>query len=101
MALIDFELASKNPAAEVKKYKTEKNKKPIYLEEEDLSESLKYIERRYKNRNIVIFLLMAYCGLRVGEAHRLNLKDLKKLEERLKCLGKVESGMRYLYQTYY
>ncbi|MEW4425880.1 tyrosine-type recombinase/integrase [Paenibacillus pabuli] len=88
MALIDFELASKNPAAEVKKSKTEKNKKPIYLEEEDLSESLKYIEGRYKNRNIAIFLLMAYCGLRVGEVHRLNLKDLKKTRGTIEVFGK-------------
>lgn len=88
MALIDFELASKNPAAEVKKSKTEKNRKPIYLEEEDLSESLKYIEGRYKNRNIAIFLLMAYCGLRVGEVHRLNLKDLKKNRGTIEVFGK-------------
>lgn len=88
MALIDFELVSKNPAAEVKKSKTEKNKKPIYLEEEDLSESLKYIEGRYKNRNIAIFLLMAYCGLRVGEVNRLNLKDLKKNRGTIEVFGK-------------
>lgn len=36
-----------------------KNQKPIYLDEKDLSESLKYIEGHYKNRNIAIFLLKA------------------------------------------
>ncbi|WP_338709171.1 tyrosine-type recombinase/integrase [Paenibacillus amylolyticus] len=87
-ALMDFELASKNPAAEVKKSKTEKNKKPVYLEEEDLTESLKFIEGRYRNRNIAIFLLMAYCGLRVGEVHRLNLKDLKKTKGVIEVFGK-------------
>ncbi|SDM30706.1 integrase/recombinase XerD [Paenibacillus sp. OK060] len=87
-ALMDFELASKNPAAEVKKSKTEKNKKPVYLEEEDLTESLKYIDGRYRNRNIAIFLLMAYCGLRVGEVHRLNLKDLKKTKGVIEVFGK-------------
>ncbi|MDR6726158.1 site-specific recombinase XerD [Paenibacillus amylolyticus] len=88
MALMDFEIASKNPAAEVKKSKTEKNKKPTYLEEEDLSKSLQFIEGRYKNRNIAMFLLMAYCGLRVGEVHRLNLKDLKKNRGTIEVFGK-------------
>lgn len=31
---------------------------------------------------------MAYCGLRVGEAHRLNLKDLKKTRGTIEVFGK-------------
>ncbi|WP_058304162.1 tyrosine-type recombinase/integrase [Gorillibacterium timonense] len=88
VALMDFELATRNPALEVKKSKTEKNKKPVYLEEEDLVESLNYFEGRYRHRNIAIFLLMGYCGLRVGEVHRLNLKDFKKAKGTIEVFGK-------------
>ncbi|MFE6799800.1 tyrosine-type recombinase/integrase, partial [Paenibacillus chitinolyticus] len=87
-ALIDFELATKNPALEVKKSKTEKNKKPVYLEEEELVQSLEYINGRYRNRNIAIFLLMGYCGLRVGEVHRLNLLNFKKAKGTIEVFGK-------------
>ncbi|MFC0330137.1 tyrosine-type recombinase/integrase [Paenibacillus sepulcri] len=88
VALIDFEMANRNPALEVKKSKTEKNKKPVYLEEEELVETLQYIGGRYRSRNIAIFLLMGYCGLRVGEVHRLNLKDFKKGKESIEVFGK-------------
>ncbi|WP_308639823.1 tyrosine-type recombinase/integrase [Paenibacillus silvisoli] len=87
-ALIDFELAKRNPATEVKKSKTEKNKQPVYLEEEDLVKSLTFVEGRYQNRNMAIFLLMGYCGLRVGEVHRLNLKDVKRAKGTIEVFGK-------------
>mgnify|MGYP001248605186 CR=1 FL=1 len=87
-ALIDFELATRNPAMEVKKSKTEKNKKPIYLEEHELIQFLKHIDGRYRNRNIAIFLLMGYCGLRVGEVHRLNLKDFNRNKGTIEIYGK-------------
>ncbi|RAP75634.1 tyrosine-type recombinase/integrase [Paenibacillus montanisoli] len=87
-ALIDFELSSRNPATEVKKSKTEKNKKPVYLEEEDLVRTLAFVDGRYRNRNLAIFLLMSYCGLRVGEVHRLNLNDLRKTRRTIEVFGK-------------
>ncbi|MEF2965597.1 tyrosine-type recombinase/integrase [Paenibacillus sp. M1] len=87
-SLIDFELATRNPAMEVKKSKTEKNKNPVYLEERDLRSVLTYIEGRYRDRNLAIFLLMGYCGLRVGEVHRLNLSHFKKEKGTLEVLGK-------------
>lgn len=87
-ALIDFELASRNPALEVKKSKTEKNKIPVYLEEQDLHKAISYVEGRYRNRNLAIFLLMGYCGLRVGEVHRLNLSHYKREKGTLEVLGK-------------
>lgn len=86
--LIDMDLATRNPALEVKKAKTEKNKSPVYLEEDELVESLNYIEGRYRNRNIAIFLLMGYCGLRVGEVYRLNIKDFKKSKGTIVVFGK-------------
>lgn len=88
VAMIDFELASRNPALEVKKSKTEKNKKPVYLEEDELVDSLNYIGGRYRSRNIAIFLLMGYCGLRVGEVHRLDRKDFKRSKGIIEVFGK-------------
>ncbi|MNZ84471.1 Tyrosine recombinase XerC [compost metagenome] len=88
VALIDFELASKNPAMDVKKSKTEKNKNPVYLEEQELEEALSYVTGRYRDRNLAVFLLMGYCGLRVGEVHRLNLSHFKRNKGTLEVLGK-------------
>lgn len=87
-SLIDFELATRNPALEVKKSKTEKNKMPVYLEEQHLKTVLHYVQGRYRNRNLAVFLLMGYCGLRVGEVHRLNLSHFKKEKGSLEVLGK-------------
>lgn len=87
-SLIDFELATRNPALEVKKSKTEKNKIPVYLEEQELKKVLTYVEGRFRDRNLAIFLLMGYCGLRVGEVHRLNLSHFKKEKGTLEVLGK-------------
>lgn len=87
-SLVDFELATRNPALEVKKSKTEKNKIPAYLEEEELKKVLTYVEGRYRDRNLAIFLLMGYCGLRVGEVHRMNLSHFKKEKGTLEVLGK-------------
>jgi site-specific recombinase XerD len=88
ISLIDFELATRNPAMEVKKSKTEKNRKPVYLEEQELIEVIGYIKGRYRSRNIAIFLLMGYCGLRVGEVHRLNLDSFKKSKGTIEVLAK-------------
>ncbi|WP_213650691.1 tyrosine-type recombinase/integrase [Paenibacillus sp. J23TS9] len=87
-SLIDFELATKNPALEVKKSKTEKNKMPVYLEEQELKTTLNYVKGRYRNRNLAVFMLMGYCGLRVGEIHRLNLSHFKKEKGTIEVLGK-------------
>jgi len=87
-ALIDFELAAKNPAMEVKKSKTDKNRAPVYLEAEDLEKALSYVNGRYRDRNLAIFLLMSYCGLRVGEVHRLDLSHFKKSRGIIEVLGK-------------
>lgn len=87
-SLIDFELTTRNPALEVKKSKTEKNKIPVYLEEQELRNLLTYIKGRYRERNLAIFLLMGYCGLRVGEVYRLNLSHFKQEKGTLEVLGK-------------
>ncbi|GIO37467.1 hypothetical protein J41TS12_23280 [Paenibacillus antibioticophila] len=87
-SLIDFELATRNPAMEVKKSKTEKHKNPVYLEEQDLQRVLHYVGGRFRERNLAIFLLMGYCGLRVGEVHRMNISHFKKEKGALEVLGK-------------
>lgn len=87
-ALIDFELAVRNPAKEIKKSKTEKNKQPVYLEEDDLKKTVDYIDGRYRERNIAIFLLMSYCGLRVGEIYRMNVSHFNKTKGTMEVFGK-------------
>lgn len=87
-AMLDFELLSSNPAQEVKKSKMERNRKPIYLEQEQLSQTVNYMHGKYRNRNIALLLLMAYSGLRVGEVHRLNLTHYDEDKGLLTVLGK-------------
>ena len=87
-AMIDFELMSSNPAQEVKKSKMERNRKPVYLEQAQLSQTVKYIQGKYRNRNIALLLLMAYSGLRVGEVHRLNLSHYDEDKGVITVLGK-------------
>lgn len=87
-AMLDFELLSSNPAQEVKKSKMERNRKPIYLEQEQLSQTVNYMHGKYRNRNVALLLLMAYSGLRVGEVHRLNLAHYDEDKGLLTVLGK-------------
>jgi integrase/recombinase XerD len=87
-AMIDFELMSSNPAQDVKKSKMERNRKPIYLEQNQLSQTVHYIHGKYRNRNIALLLLMAYSGLRVGEVHRLNLAHYDEERGTVTVLGK-------------
>jgi integrase/recombinase XerD len=75
-ALIELEQLNLNPAAAVAKSKQEKNRIPVYLEEDQLEAMFAAIEGKYRVRNVTILLLMAYAGLRVGEVHRLNTMDL-------------------------
>ncbi|MUT68808.1 tyrosine-type recombinase/integrase [Paenibacillus sp. NEAU-GSW1] len=76
-ALIEMEAANSNPAALVAKSKQEKNRIPVYLEENELNELLQSVQGKFYSRNVAIVLLMAYAGLRVGEVHRMNISDLR------------------------
>jgi len=75
-ALIDMQHLEHNPAAEVKKAKEEKNRTPIYLEEQELEQYIYETDGKYYHRNLCILMLMGYAGLRVGEVHRLNVEDI-------------------------
>ncbi|WP_410511083.1 tyrosine-type recombinase/integrase [Paenibacillus sp. BR2-3] len=87
-ALMELELYNTNPAAGIKKSKTEKNREPVYLDENDLQRFLSAIEGKYRTRNLAVFLLMSYMGLRVGEVHVLNVSDYNVERRSLRVFGK-------------
>lgn len=87
-ALIELELHTANPAAGIKKSKTDKNREPVYLDESDLQRFLSAIEGKYRVRNLAVFLLMSYMGLRVGEVHVLNISDYNVERRSLRVFGK-------------
>ncbi|MBD7969362.1 tyrosine-type recombinase/integrase [Paenibacillus sp. Sa2BVA9] len=87
-ALIELELLEVNPATGIKKSRTEKNKAPVFLDEVDLPKFMKSVEGKYRNRNLAIFLLMAYMGLRVGEVHSLNVGDYNSQRSTIDVFGK-------------
>lgn len=87
-ALIELELYTTNPAVGIKKSKTEKNREPVYLDESDLQRFLSAVDGKYKHRNLAVFLLMSYMGLRVGEVHTLNLSDYNVERRTLRVFGK-------------
>lgn len=87
-ALIELELTTQNPAAGVKKSKTESNRAPSFLNEQELMRFFESVQGKYRTRNIAIFLLMAYMGLRIGEVHALNLSDFNAEHKTLSVFGK-------------
>jgi len=87
-ALMELEMAVANPAAGIKKAKTEQNKEPVYLDESRLTAFLQSVEGKYRTRNLTVFLLMAYMGLRVGEVHLLNVQDYNEERGTLQVFGK-------------
>lgn len=87
-ALTELELLSINPAAGIKKSRTEKNREPVYLEEAELQRFLSAVDGKYRSRNLAVFLLMSYMGLRVGEVHTLNLSDYNIDRRMLRVFGK-------------
>lgn len=86
-AMIEMEHLESNPAALIAKSKQEKNRIPVYLEENELEALLHTMKGKYYIRNVSIVLLMAYAGLRVGEVHRMNVQDLQQ-DGSIHILGK-------------
>ena len=87
-ALSELELLNINPAAGIKKSKTEKNREPVYLDEQELQRFLSAVDGKYRSRNLAVFLLMSYMGLRVGEVHTLNQGDYNVERRSLRVFGK-------------
>ncbi|UKS29781.1 tyrosine-type recombinase/integrase [Paenibacillus sp. HWE-109] len=87
-ALIELQIVTNNPSLHVKKSKVEKNAIPTFLSEQLLSVFLQSIEGKYQIRNVAMFLLMSYAGLRVSELHRLNVSDFNRSTNSLQVFGK-------------
>ncbi|NHN34459.1 tyrosine-type recombinase/integrase [Paenibacillus sp. S3N08] len=87
-ALIEHKYAVNNPALHLKKSKVEKNSLPSYLDEDLLTAFLESIEGKYQLRNVAMFLLMSYAGLRVSELHQLNMSDFNRTTQLLQVYGK-------------
>jgi len=87
-SLIELEVLSNNPASGIKKSKTEKNRAPVFLDEHGLERFLQSVAGKYRTRNLAIFLLMGYMGLRVGEVHALNCQDYNAERRTLNVFGK-------------
>ncbi|MBP1155789.1 MULTISPECIES: tyrosine-type recombinase/integrase [unclassified Paenibacillus] len=87
-ALIEYKYAQNNPALHVKKSKFDKNQIPSYLDKHLLSVFIESIEGKYQIRNVSMFLLMSYAGLRVSELHRLNISDFNRTANLLTVYGK-------------
>ncbi|WP_019423160.1 tyrosine-type recombinase/integrase [Paenibacillus sp. OSY-SE] len=87
-ALNDLEITTVNPAAGVKKSKTETNRAPVYLEPNQVQQFLSRADGKYRNRNLAVLMLMSYAGLRVGEVHRLNMADYHAERHTIEVLGK-------------
>ncbi|WP_405156904.1 tyrosine-type recombinase/integrase [Paenibacillus sp. FSL K6-0108] len=87
-SLIELELVTNNPAFGIKKSKTEQNRAPVFLDESGLERFLQAVQGKYRTRNLAIFLLMGYMGLRVGEVHALNCKDYNMERRTLDVFGK-------------
>ncbi|WP_249863231.1 tyrosine-type recombinase/integrase [Paenibacillus konkukensis] len=87
-ALIEHKYAQHNPALHLKKSKVEKNPLPSYLNESLLTAFLESIEGKYQIRNVAMFLLMSYAGLRVSELHQLNVTDYQRQNKLLQVYGK-------------
>ncbi|AZN41502.1 tyrosine-type recombinase/integrase [Paenibacillus albus] len=86
--MIEFNRLQSNPAIEVQKSKVEKNRVPVYIDQNALGDLLENVNTSYPTRDITILALMAYCGLRVGEIHRLNIPDFNESSGLLAVLGK-------------
>ncbi|MFD0675629.1 MULTISPECIES: tyrosine-type recombinase/integrase [unclassified Paenibacillus] len=87
-ALVEHKYVSINPSLHIKKSKVEKQQIPSYLEETQLSNFIESIVGKYQIRNVAMFLLMSYAGLRVSELSKLNLSDFNQSTHDLKVNGK-------------
>jgi integrase/recombinase XerD len=97
--LMDYELVSHNPAAELKAAKEKSGQLPVYLEKVELKEFFHQIDLacqdKYAKRNKLMMGLMAFAGLRVIEIHNLNLSSIQTEKKGIVVDGKGKKS-RYL-----
>lgn len=84
----EYEEVKNNPAKRIPKVKGEKNKKPIYLTDNQMKACMAAATGRYSSRNIAMFGLMGYCGLRVSEVCNLNIEDYDRSTGKIHIVGK-------------
>lgn len=97
--LMDYELVSHNPAAELEAAKEPKGTLPTYLEKDELKAFFRQIEtvsqQQHVKRNKIIMGLMAFAGLRVTEIHHLNRSSIHMEKKGITVLGKGNKS-RYI-----
>ncbi|HJV31057.1 MAG TPA: tyrosine-type recombinase/integrase [Bacillales bacterium] len=97
--LMDYELVSHNPAAELKSAKEKSGQLPVYLEKVELKEFFQQIDLvcqdHYAKRNKLMMGLMAFAGLRVIEIHNLNLSSIQTEKKGIIVDGKGKKS-RYI-----
>jgi integrase/recombinase XerD len=97
--LMDYELVSHNPAAELKSAKEKSGQLPVYLEKVELKEFFQQIDLvcqdQYAKRNKLMMGLMAFAGLRVIEIHNLNLSSIQTEKKGIIVDGKGKKS-RYI-----
>ncbi|MFE5321672.1 tyrosine-type recombinase/integrase [Paenibacillus sp. NPDC056579] len=87
-ALVEHKYVTNNPALNIKKSKIDKQQIPSYLEGDYLALFIESIQGKYQIRNVSMFLLMSYAGLRVSELSKLNISDYNKSNAILRVNGK-------------
>lgn len=93
--MIQFGLTTANPAFEVEKSRTERNRLPIYLEQKYIDSLTSKVNSRYRIRDVLIIALMSYCGLRVSEVHELNLADFSYNASEQSFLSVLGKGRKW------
>lgn len=77
---VDMEYLQKNPSEnytvpKIKEY-IEDKKKEVFLEKEELFEFLKIVKNDGLEQDYLVFCLLAYSGMRIGEVLTLKWKDI-------------------------
>ena len=76
-----------NPTATIREPKIEKNI-PTYLTLDETKTLLNSIDGKFEDRDLAIFMIFLFCGLRVSELSNIDLGDIDFIEETLKVTGK-------------
>jgi integrase/recombinase XerD len=97
--LMEYEMVSHNPAADLKSAKEKSGQLPTYLEKAELKDFFQQIDTvcqdQYVKRNKLIMGLMAFAGLRVIEIHYLNLSSILNEKKGIMVYGKGKKS-RYI-----
>jgi site-specific recombinase XerD len=76
-----------NPTATIREPRIEKSL-PTYLTVSETKKLLNSIEGNFKERDLAIFMVFLFCGVRVSELSNIDISDIDFIEETLKVTGK-------------